>query len=42
MCPTIGIHPNGVPLENGDPLTSWAVVPPAVVLSVLLFAIWRV
>lgn len=39
MCPTIGIHPNGVPLENGDPLTSWAVVPPAVVLSVLLFAI---
>ncbi|WP_426621108.1 lantibiotic immunity ABC transporter MutE/EpiE family permease subunit [Bacillus licheniformis] len=39
MCPTIGIHPNGVPLENGDPLTSWAVVPPAVVLSVLLLAI---
>ncbi|WP_270573374.1 lantibiotic immunity ABC transporter MutE/EpiE family permease subunit [Bacillus glycinifermentans] len=42
MCPAIGIHPNGLPLENGDPLHSWAVVPPAVLLSALLFAVLMV
>ncbi|MED2942768.1 lantibiotic immunity ABC transporter MutE/EpiE family permease subunit [Bacillus swezeyi] len=35
MCPAIGIHPNGLPLETGDPLNSWSVVPLAAVLSVL-------
>ncbi|MFN2746483.1 MULTISPECIES: lantibiotic immunity ABC transporter MutE/EpiE family permease subunit [Bacillus] len=39
MCPAIGIHPNGLPLETGDPLKSWSVVPLAVVLSVLLCAV---
>ncbi|MEC0598771.1 lantibiotic immunity ABC transporter MutE/EpiE family permease subunit [Bacillus spizizenii] len=39
MCPTIGIHPNGLLLENNDPLLSWMVVPPAIVISILFFLI---
>ncbi|MGG0901096.1 lantibiotic immunity ABC transporter MutE/EpiE family permease subunit [Bacillus subtilis] len=39
MCPTIGIHPNGLLLEKNDPLLSWMVVPPAILISILLFLI---
>lgn len=39
MCPTIGIHPNGTYLEINDPLLSWWVIPPAVIIAILLFMI---
>ena len=39
MCPAIGIHPNGLLLEKNDPLLSWAVVPSAVFISIVLLLI---
>lgn len=39
MCPTIGIHPNGTYLEINNPLLSWWVIPPAVIIAILLFMI---
>ncbi|GIN18046.1 multidrug ABC transporter permease [Shouchella clausii] len=39
MSPTIGIHPNGLPLEEDDPLLSMTVIPIAIILSLLLFAV---
>lgn len=47
MCPIVGIHPNGLILETGDPLLDFSVVPVGVLLSLvvamlltLLTAVW--
>ncbi|ASA20390.1 lantibiotic immunity ABC transporter MutE/EpiE family permease subunit [Paenibacillus donghaensis] len=35
MCPVIGVHPNGVSLQSGDPLLSHTVIPTGILLSLL-------
>jgi len=39
MCPIIGVHPNGVPLEASDPLLNPSVIPPGIVISLVFFVI---
>ncbi|OKP83178.1 multidrug ABC transporter permease [Paenibacillus sp. P3E] len=38
MCPVAGVHPNGVPLETGDPLLDTSVIPAGIAVSLLFFA----
>ncbi|MGG1314745.1 lantibiotic immunity ABC transporter MutE/EpiE family permease subunit [Cohnella laeviribosi] len=38
MCPVIGVHPNGVHLQPGDPLLSASVIPAGIAVSLLFFA----
>lgn len=42
MAPIIGVHPNGVSLEAGDPLLSASVVPIGIVVSLVFFAVTAV
>ncbi|MNN53656.1 hypothetical protein D3C81_1684250 [compost metagenome] len=37
MCPVAGVHPNGVPLESGDPLLDTSVIPVGIAVSLLFF-----
>ncbi|MBA4550099.1 lantibiotic immunity ABC transporter MutE/EpiE family permease subunit [Thermoactinomyces intermedius] len=47
MCPTVGVHPNGIPLKAGDPLLDESVIPTGIAISIgmtiifsLLTALW--
>ncbi|GAB7388055.1 lantibiotic immunity ABC transporter MutE/EpiE family permease subunit [Bacillaceae bacterium] len=42
MCPVIGVHPNGVPLEESDPLWDPSVLPVGIALAAASFAIFTV
>ncbi|WP_302417525.1 lantibiotic immunity ABC transporter MutE/EpiE family permease subunit [Blautia marasmi] len=42
MCPIIGVHPNGVLLEAGDPLLDPSVIPVGVVVSIAAFLVFTV
>ena len=37
MAPIVGVHPNGVPLENGNSLLDPSVIPTGIIVSVCLF-----
>lgn len=38
MCPIIGIHPNGILLEAGDPLMNATVIPAGIAISFIVFS----
>jgi ABC-2 type transport system permease protein len=40
MCPTIGVHPNGIPLKAGDPLLDPSVIPTGIAVSVGLAVVF--
>lgn len=42
MCPIIGVHPNGVPLEASDILCNAAVIPVGILISIISFAIFTI
>jgi ABC-2 type transport system permease protein len=37
MCPIVGVHPNGVPLEKGSPLLDPSVIPMGIAISIVIF-----
>lgn len=37
MCPIIGVHPNGILLEDNDPLLDMSVIPTGIILSLIIF-----
>ncbi len=39
MCPLIGVHPNGIVLNQGDPLLNGDVVGIGIILSMISFSI---
>ena len=39
MCPLIGVHPNGITLNQGDPLLNGDVIGIGIILSVISFSI---
>ncbi|SET14592.1 lantibiotic immunity ABC transporter MutE/EpiE family permease subunit [Anaerobranca gottschalkii] len=42
MCPIIGVHPNGVPLETSNPLSSPSVIPAGVALAIAALIIFTI
>jgi len=40
MCPIIGVHPNGVPLELSDPLRNPSVIPMGVIMAIAALMIF--
>ncbi len=39
MCPLIGVHPNGIVLNQGDPLLNGDVIGIGIILSMVSFSI---
>ncbi|MCL9969708.1 lantibiotic immunity ABC transporter MutE/EpiE family permease subunit [Anoxybacillus kestanbolensis] len=37
MCPIVGVHPNGVPLEKGSPLLDPSVIPIGLAIALIMF-----
>ncbi|SFA53907.1 ABC-2 type transport system permease protein [Parageobacillus thermantarcticus] len=37
MCPIVGVHPNGVPLEKGSTLLDPSVIPMGIAISIVIF-----
>ncbi|WMJ15927.1 lantibiotic immunity ABC transporter MutE/EpiE family permease subunit [Geobacillus proteiniphilus] len=37
MCPIVGVHPNGVPLEKGNPLLDPSVIPIGLTIALVMF-----
>lgn len=37
MCPIVGVHPNGVPLEKGSPLLDPSVIPIGLAIALVMF-----
>ncbi|KYD26333.1 hypothetical protein B4113_1111 [Geobacillus sp. B4113_201601] len=37
MCPIVGVHPNGVPLKTGDPLSDPSVIPIGLAMALAMF-----
>ncbi|KDE49234.1 lantibiotic permease [Geobacillus sp. CAMR12739] len=37
MCPIVGVHPNGVPLEKGNPLLDPSVIPTGLAIALAIF-----
>lgn len=42
MSPIIGVHPNGIPLEAGDPLLNPSVIPVGIAISLAFFVVTAV
>lgn len=42
ICPLIGIHPNGIPLKENDPLLSASVLPVGIFISIMAFLLLTV
>ena len=39
MCPILKLHPNGIPLESGNALLSTDIILPAILVSIMSFAV---
>lgn len=42
MCPIIGVHPNGLPLNTGDPLLNTSVIPVGICISIISFITFNI
>ncbi|MGI6125331.1 MAG: lantibiotic immunity ABC transporter MutE/EpiE family permease subunit, partial [Planifilum sp.] len=40
MAPVVGVHPNGVPLDAGDPLLEPSVIPVGILLGITAFLLF--
>lgn len=40
MAPVVGVHPNGVPLDAGDPLLDSSVIPVGILLGIIAFLLF--
>jgi ABC-2 type transport system permease protein len=39
MSPIVGVHPNGVPLKEGNPLLDPSVIPTGILASIVIFVL---